>query len=139
VLLTNPQACYESTHHHVDPGRHCSNLDDIADNEDGYAKSQAASSSPPIGSIGTTESTDEGANRHQRDQKGLRHGFEGFVSWWTLPKSTDEVLKEEHTRNLTLGTSVLARVLTDTRLVGVWCTVSYPVNGQALVSACTIR
>lgn len=54
---TNAQTSHNTANHQVDPRVHGGNLDDIANDENGNTNRQTASATKPIGSVGSSKST----------------------------------------------------------------------------------
>jgi hypothetical protein len=93
----------DSTHHEVDPAEHGRDLDDVANDEDADTKAQALAATPPISSIRAEERTDEGSERHGRNDEGLDRGVPGNGSiGLLLAKAVDKISKDQHGRDLTL-------------------------------------
>lgn len=102
--VTDTQPSHEASHHHVHPGSHSSDLDDVADNEHTHPERQALAATPPIRGIGAAKGTDEGSNTHEGNHKGKDDVVEGPVPWWALAEPLDEVGENLHSGYLTLRT-----------------------------------
>lgn len=78
------------------PVAHRCDLYDVANDEHEDAEAQTASSSPPVRSIGSAESTYQCTDRHERHEQRLIDRYESSVSRRTLSKAIDEVVEKQH-------------------------------------------
>jgi hypothetical protein len=87
----------------VNPRVHCSDLDDVANDEDGNTNGQTASTTKPIGSVCSREGTNECTNGHHGDHQRRDLSFElpFAIGILILTKAALEVREQQHTGNLT--------------------------------------
>ena len=101
---TDTKTCDNATNCHVYPSGHRGDLDDVANNEYGHTNGQIASTTEPISSVGTSKCADEGTDGHEGNEQGLNRGVESLLAIaLVLSESLNEILKDEHSRNLTLS------------------------------------
>lgn len=98
--VTNTQTGDETTHHHVDPGVHGGDLDDVANDEDEDTEGHGLAATPPVGSVGARQSTDERTDTHQGDEERLNDGNPLLVALGSLGEAVHEILEQKHGRNL---------------------------------------
>lgn len=103
--VTNTDTGDETTHHHVNPRVHRGDLDDISDDEQEDTESQALAATPPVGSVGAGQSTQEGADAHEGDEDGRAGGGDGVAGCCAGvfdSEAAQEVFEDEHAADLTL-------------------------------------
>lgn len=104
--ITDTDTCKEATHHHVNPGFHRGDLNDVAQNEKDDTEGQTLATTPPVGSVCTGKSTQERTDGHEGDEDRGARGWEGIAFRCVLigiTESSQEVFEDEHATDLTLS------------------------------------